>query len=311
MKRRSIAAGGAVLACLFAVSGCTKPEEVPEDWKRLVKTEGQHFPIPESWISTPEGRIAHSLRLPDSVPKPVPFDFEEAEGPWYKPSSKRDVAIKYFLHLCKTEAGEWTSRTVDKVEGVYFARPENAPGDDFLGSIYAPEAPWIQRNFQLMGESADNRGGYFVRPPFRMYKFVEEPKRDVKWQRNLDGDYVRIFGYTSGFFVKPGHVVEALNELTPMQAIGVEQPTAQFALSWRGIKRPRDRDLRVAGGEMIIYDRFSKEVISVSRTFQLASKDGYEKYDAAWMVAPVCRENLKVVGGLPFSDYVQRVLKDK
>ncbi|MDF3031680.1 MAG: exported protein of unknown function [Moraxellaceae bacterium] len=311
MKRRSIAAGGAVLACLFVVSGCTKTEEVPEDWKRLVKTEGQHFPIPESWISTPEGRIAHSLRLPDSFPKPVPFDFEEAEGPWYKPSSKRDVAIKYFLHLCKTEAGEWTSRTVDRVEGVYFARPENVPGDDFLGSVYAPEAPWIQRNFQLMGDGEDNRGRFFVDPPFRLYKFVEEPKRLVKWQRDIEEDYIRMYGYTSAHFVKSGHVVAALNQLTPMQVIGIAEPTANYAMSWRGIRRPRDREFNIAGGELIIYDRITREVISASRTFQIAKRDMTRKHGAVWMTAPTCSEKKMRNGGLDFSDYSQRVLKDR
>ena len=51
----------------------------PESWRNLVKTDGQFYPVPAAWLSTPEGRIAHNLKLPDILPKPVPFDFEKVK----------------------------------------------------------------------------------------------------------------------------------------------------------------------------------------------------------------------------------------
>jgi hypothetical protein len=120
-----------------------------------------------------------------------------------------------------------------------------------------------------------------------------------------------MYGYTAAHFVKPGHVVAALNQLTPMQVVGVEVPTANYAMTWRGIRRPRDRELSIAGGELIIYDRVTREVISASRTFQIAKRDMTRDFGAVWITAPTCSENKMRNGGLDFSDYSQRVLRDR
>ncbi len=301
-----LAFSGAVLS-----TGCSNgnPGDIPESWKQLVKAEGQYFPIPESWISTPEGAIAHSIRLPDSVPKPVPFDFEKAEGPIYWPNKRSEVELAYFDHLCKTEAGEWTFRIANDVEGLYFARPINGPGDDYLGDLYAPEAPWVESAFQLFGDTPKDRGWQFVSPPLYNYTYVEEPKRDTEWQEDIVEPYIRLFGYTTAIFAMPGHVVEARNELTPMQVIGIEKPTARYAYTWRGITRPRDRELHIAGGELIIYDRTTYEVLSVSRTFQLTGRNRRRPYGATWLVSPVCREGIDARGGRYISEYAQRILQ--
>lgn len=302
-----------LLSVSILLSGCSGggQGEVPESWRDLVRTEGQHYPIPDAWISTPEGLIAHNLRLPDSVPKPVPFDFEAAEGPFYWPAKRQDVGLAYFNHLCRTEAGEWTFRTVSNVTGLYFARPINAPGDDYLGNLYAPEAPWIEKAFQLFGDTARNRGWQFVAPPKYAFHYVEEPRRDIKWQEDISESYIRLSGYSEGEFIKPGHKVAAMHELTPMKVIGIPFPTARYAFTWRGITRPRDREHGIAGGELIIYDRSTKEVLSVSRTFQITRRNNKRHYRASWLVSPVCREGIDARGGRFISEYAHRVLQHK
>lgn len=304
---------GVWLAAAFLLAGCGigEDEVVPAEWQHLVKTEGQFYPIPESWLRTPEGKIAHSLKLPDSIPKPVPFDFEKAEGPWYWPEKKKTVARAYFRHLCSTEAGEWTFKKVEDVDGLYFARPENVPSDDFLGDVYGPELPWVEREFQLWGESARDRGGHFVEPPFQNYKFVEEPRRSVKWQKDITAPYIRMFGLTTAIFIKEGHVVAARHDLTPMQIIGLKQPTAKYAYSWRGITRPRDREFRIAGGELIIYDRETREIISVSRNFQITRHNPRMNYGATWMVSPLCAEGINDREPLYLTAYAKRVLLER
>lgn len=312
MNKSIVLLGVGVLVLVLARSwGSGAEEQLPEAWRRLVQTEGQFYPIPEAWLSTPEGKIAHSLKLPDSLPKPVPFDFDEADGPWYWPKKDREVAVAYFRHLCRTEAGEWTFRKVGKVDGLYFARPKGDLSDDYLGNVYGPEAPWVEREFQLMGEGPRWRGGQFVSPPFRQYQFVEEPRRDVKWQADIDEPYVRLFGLTTGVFVKPGQRVERLNEVTPMQAIGIPAPTAKYSYTWRGVTRPRDREFRIAGGELIIFDRFTQEVVSVSRSFQLTRSHPRRPFGATWLISPVCREGIDIREGLYLSAYAQRVLPDR
>ena len=55
-------------------------------------------------LATEEGKFAHSIRIPNPVP----------EDSGYKPGTSKE----YFDHLCKTEAGEFIYKTVEKVEGL-------------------------------------------------------------------------------------------------------------------------------------------------------------------------------------------------
>lgn len=151
------------MASFILLAACGREEKssvvaVPESWRNMVKTDGQFYPVPAAWLSTPEGRIAHNLKLPDILPKPVPFDFEKAKEMVSENKTKR-VSLMYFDHLCATEAGEWIFKKVENVEGLYFARPINQPTDQYLGDLYGPEAPWIERHFQLMGDGVSNSGG--------------------------------------------------------------------------------------------------------------------------------------------------------
>jgi hypothetical protein len=151
---------------------------VPTKWTTFVKVEGQPVPIPQQWLQDEEARIAYSLKLPDSVPKPAPFDSDKAWWQSWLPGTPR-VAVQYFNHLCKTEAGEWIFRRVQNVAGLYFARPQRAPTSGLLRDPFGPEMPWIQREFLLTGDSLHWQGTWFVEPPTRNYRYVEQPRRDV------------------------------------------------------------------------------------------------------------------------------------
>lgn len=280
---------------------------VPPAWKTLVRTKGQYYPIPAYWVSTPEGRIAHDLVLPDAVPKPVPFDFDEADGPWFWHKSKWQVANDYFRHLCRTEAGEWVFERPRDVEGVYFARPRNAPSDKFLSDVYGPEAPFVERAFQTMGEGLRARGQKFVSPPFRNYRFVEEPKREVKWQKAISKPFIRMFGYTTSEYRLSGSQSIYVHDVSPMQLLELEEPTARFSYTWRGITRPRDREFQIAGGELIIYERISGKIIGVSRNFQLTQSNRSSGRTASWMVSPSCNEGRRPKD-LFISEFSQSVL---
>lgn len=306
---------GFILA-LILLAACRdeieKHAELPKDWRHLVKTEGQYYPIPESWLSTPEGKIAHNLKLPDLVPKPVPFDFSRAE----KNNKKRsDVALKYFDHLCETEAGEWIFKRIEGVEGLYFSRPRDQPSDQYLSDVYAPEAPWVERHFQLMGDSLRDRGGRFVSPPAFSYHYVEEPRRDVKWQENISTTYIRLFGYTSEVVHNPKYRTIPgaqrylrVTEKTPMQMEGISEVTAPYVYTWRGITRPRDRENGIAGAELIIYDRITGEVISVRRSFQITRRNPRTTDGASWMISPTCNQAKDELSFLTLSEYALRVL---
>ena len=281
----------AALPCIGASA-----DYVPVKWTKFVKVDGQPEPVPEQWLQDEEARIAHSLNLPDSVPKPVPFNFTVALFKQWLPGTPR-VAVQYFNHLCETEAGEWIFRKVEKVEGLYFARPQGPPTSDTLADPFGPEMPWIQRIFFISGDSVKWQGISFVNPPFYNYRFVEQPRRTVNWQASISEPYVRLFGFTQTYKRNAKYWEEHIpgaqpyidvTDKDPMLVTGTGVPTALYAYTWRGLKRARDREQGVAGGELLIYDMQTKEVLAVRRQFLIASEVRKTRDKAAWEIAARC-----------------------
>jgi hypothetical protein len=279
----------AALLGACATGNCANASDyTPVKWTRFVQVEGQSEPIPEQWLQDPEAKIAHSLKLPDSVPKPVPFDFSKAYRKSWLPGTPKQ-SVQYFNHLCSTEAGEWIFRKVQNVEGFYFARPQGEPTTDTMTDPYGPEMPWIQRFFLLRGDYEPlDQARWLIQPPLYNYRFVEQPRRNTKWQAGIQEPYVRLFGYTRGYFVKPGQVVADWNEKTPMQVIGIPALTARYGYTWRGLRRERDREFGIAGGELLIYDLKTQEVLAVRRQFLIASHNPRGEGKAMWEVAGSC-----------------------
>jgi len=96
-----------IAVVLFIIACCVmpvvaQPAKMPESSRVLVSTEGQAFPVPQEWLTDEEARIAHSLRLPDAVPRPVPYDFSQPlwERKWFGAHDKQ--AVRYWRHLCAT-----------------------------------------------------------------------------------------------------------------------------------------------------------------------------------------------------------------
>ncbi len=276
----------------------------PVKWTEFVKVEGQSEPIPKQWLQDEEARIAQSLKLPDSIPKPVPFDFGWGLG------SSRSQSIAYFNHLCSTEAGEWIFKKVQNVEGFYFARPQGAPTSDTMTDPYGPEMPWMQRLFVLMGDSKPlDQVGWLIYPPINNYHHIEQPRRDTNWQANVKEPYIRLFGLNREFFVKPGQVVADWNERSPMQVIGIPALTVKYGYTWRGVKREKDREHGIAGGELIIYDLQTKEVLAARRQFLIASHNPRGAGKAMWEVAARCQQLPAGPGSGEFTQFALDVLE--
>lgn len=261
---------------------------VPMKWTKFVKVEGQSEPVPEQWLQDAEARIAYSLKLPDAVPKAVPFDFKAAYWRSWVPG-KPKAELQYFTHLCSTEAGEWIFKKEQNVEGLYFARPQSELTTDVMTDPYGPEMPWIQRIFMLTGNNAHDQGSQFVNPPFYNYRFVEQPRRAVDWQKDITDPYVRLFGYTTERERDyQGRLVDSVKKKTPMQVLGIPAPSARHGYTWRGVRRLQDREHGIAGGEVLIYDLQTKEVLAVRRQFLIAALNSHGAGKAMWEVAASC-----------------------
>lgn len=314
MTRARLTITALLIAALLgacATGNCANASDyTPVKWTRFVQVEGQSEPIPEQWLQDPEAKIAHSLKLPDSVPKPVPFDFSKAYRKSWLPGTPKQ-SVQYFNHLCSTEAGEWIFETIKNVNGLYFARPKGdlpIPGE-IMTDPYGPEAPWVERQLWLSSDTPLGQGALFVYPTFRNYHFVEQPRRNTKWQAGIQEPYVRLFGYTRGYFVKPGQVVADWNEKTPMQVIGIPALTARYGYTWRGLRRERDREFGIAGGELLIYDLKTQEVLAVRRQFLIAFKNPRGEGKALWEIAARCNQIRPKVSVSEISEFALEILQ--
>ena len=228
---------GLVLALALCASCVAhSPPEIKSQWTNFVEVQGQPEPVPAEWVATPEGKFAHSIRTPNALPKDSGY-------------RRGMTSEEYFDHLCKTEAGEHVFKVVQNVEGLYLMRPTKRPSDDDLKDLYRLEAPEIERTFQLWDPRPDERAQTFVAPPARLYGFIEEPS-------SSDGTgnfYVRSFGYRKG--------------VSPMKSELVRELRSRYGLIWRGLRRPHDRELAIAGSEWIVLDLNTKEILAIQRNY--------------------------------------------
>jgi hypothetical protein len=94
-----------------------------------------------------------------------------------------------------------------------------------------------------------------------------------------------------------------------MQVIGVAEHAARYGYTWRGIRRERDRDHNIAGGEVLIYDLQTKEVLAVRRQFLLAGRNKRGEGRAMWEVAASCAIAGANTIGLEFKQFAFDVLQ--
>lgn len=234
-------------------------ERAPDEpWKEFISVAGQPEPVPAQWVSTPEGKLAHSIVIPNPVPKDSGYR-------WWMSSRK------YFEHLCKTEAGEFIFKTVKDVEGFYFARPPRRPTDVDLMARYKLEAPELERTFQLIPDSTEWRARLFVNPPWTLYRYIEEPAPVGTGQSSL---FKRSSGYVQG--------------KSPMEVKQVSALNSELALIWRGVRREHDRESAIAGSEWIVFNVKSKEVLAVQRNYGLSGFSRGAPDGIWWLNARSC-----------------------
>lgn len=231
-------------------------------WTELVQTEGQPEPVPAQWLATPEGKFAHSIKIPNPVPK----------DSGYKSGMSGE---QYFKHLCEKEAGEFIYKTADNIDGFYFMRPPKRPTDYELQHLYALEAPEIERTFQLRKALPAERGKIFINPPWSVYSYIEEPRMN-SGEKN---SYVRVFGYRQNV---SSMLAESTNELK-----------SRYGLTWRGLKRPNDRELGISGGEWIVIDLKTNDVLAVIRNYGRTGGTPNVRGGIWWLNAVSCSQFAK------------------
>jgi hypothetical protein len=298
----------------------SNPVPEPSNWAQKVRTKGQPTPVPVAWLETPEGKIAHDLVLPDSVPKPVPFDFESAKLKAWLPNSP-SVQEQYFDHLCKTEMGDWYFEKVTGVDGIYFPRPHRPKISGEMTSLYGLEMPWIERIMYLSGPNLEPERlvGWFIDPPHSNYEFVEEPRQELAWQKDIVESYVRVYGLVREKLRSNNYYgTKASKDLwhyyrtsSPMTFMGINAPTAKYGYTWRGLSRENDRQYGISGGEIIIYELATGKILAVRRMFLRVHPGGLKRGLAAWEWAGICKGVEESDIGLEFKQFAFDVIAGK
>jgi len=249
------------------------PVEPPAPpWKDFVKTAGHANEIPVGWVATEEGRFAHDIALPDSVPKTVPFDFTAARVRALKPGGK-SVARQYWDHLCSTEAGSFILKPVDGVDGFFFMRPVGGANEQQNNDRWKLEAPGMQASW-----------GWDYDPEREAIAFVAPPSATYKWVDFLGptGDVLHMFGYE--------------RSVAPMKVERQFESLAPYAITWRGIRREHDRENAISGVEWVVFERGSREVLGVLRDFYLTGAVRNRPQGIYWLTAGRCPFKRQLLG---------------
>ncbi|MGE0874542.1 MAG: hypothetical protein AB7O31_07735 [Burkholderiales bacterium] len=214
----------------------------------------------------------HRKENPEHWPfhKVPPIKWPEApKEPVYKAGMK---PFDYWLALCKAEAGEFIYKTVKDVTSIYQVRPRAREPEYALGDRYALEDPYGY----IESESGDRTKvpWVFVGPGWTSpkspgsYPVFETPSLPNNVATGLKKSYPlslwdpipadKHYQRYSGF--------DRAN-LRTMKVEYVAHVQSRYGWTWRGIKRPRDRELAIAGGELAVVDLMTGEILGLRRGF--------------------------------------------
>jgi hypothetical protein len=205
--------------------------------------------MPEDPLATPEGRLAHSLKLP---PTTAPRAYRSGM-----------TSDEYFKLLCE-ESGEFIFTKVNDVDGVMQLRPRAVASYDMLRHLYALEDPYGYRDWE-----ARNPEAFYVSP--ETYRFLERPVEGTE----AKGQIVRFYGYDG-------------RDPATMKRETAPAPRARYGFIWRGISRPNDREMGIAGGEVIVLNINTLQVLGVKRGFARTGEVHPVPLGIWWRLPSVC-----------------------
>ncbi len=225
-------------------------------------------------------------------PDKPPFVWPEApKQQVYKPGMSR---VEYFEALCKAEAGEFIYKSV-KAEGIYMIRPRMEETEERMRDRYGMEDPYgygqgdtwdaflmaalslVSHPKALLGARDSPGPRYsFLEMPYLAAPIasVNRPAWDDSLFREQVAGSIRRLTKSSDTSFK-----QVLSE----ERVRV---SAEVGFTWRGIRRPFDRELGISGGEVVVVDLRRNEILGRRRGFMLSSKtkDGR----ISWLVGRSC-----------------------
>ena len=297
-SRVPIVLGLAVLLISGCAAGLFKEETVAERFdtamKKLAERCAKNPPKPGNTdcdplklkpvdtLATEEGRFAHSIKIPNSVP----------EDSGYKPGM---TTKEYFEHLCKNEAGEFIFKPVEDVEGIYQMRPRVMATDYEMMHLYAledpynayevlPESGYVNPSYSQAVKTKDvKKIAYKLYKPDQNYKFLEKPIPAPLQNPSNDAKYLRYTKpNTDKLVFENGQYMYPRDQQPRMIEEQVKELKSPYGFTWRGITRPHDRELGIVGGEVIVLDLQTNEVLAVRRGYAASGGKTLQTVAGIW-----------------------------
>lgn len=213
---------------------------------------------PADPLATEEGRFAYAIKLPPPHDKPK-VNYRSGM-----------TAESYFKELCEKEAGEWIFKTVEGVEGVFQGRRNISPsqaGDSLLGFQMREASEIISRSME------DD----LVQPYHGRFHYLERPL-----EGNESGKpYVRFYrgaevpGHYKVGTQKGGHPVRVPYIVNREQADTLK---SRYGFTWRQVANKDMMENGIVGGETIIFDRTTNDVLAFRRFFYRYWPRGDSRY---------------------------------
>jgi hypothetical protein len=184
------------------------------------------------------------------------------------PVYKRGMKAKeYFQALCKAEAGEFIYRTVENVESVYQVRPRRSASTAAIRDRYVMEDPYGYTDAE-----ARTPPMIFLGP--KKYHYFEVPATSRIGEGSSDV-VARFFGYDD-------------KNPKSLQREYDSKLKSRYGYTWRGIRRPHDRENAIAGGELIVLDLQTNEILGIRRGFILSGNVRNVHTGIQWEIGSVC-----------------------
>ena len=228
---------------------------------------------------------------PYHLGQPAPIRWPEAP----KVSVYREgmSALEYWRALCKAEAGEFIARTVPNVTAIYQVRPRLKESEYAYRDRYVMEDPYGY--IESESGTLDGIPWFVTGPGWRSRKssgsyavfetpILEDDIHPTRHQYFPASLFVppppgRPFQQFSGYDKTTRHT---------MRMDYIAQPSSRYGWTWRGIRRPKDREVGVAGGELAVVDLRTGDILGLRRGFALGSIEAGKPVN--WFHGNVCPE---------------------
>lgn len=211
------------------------PNEAPYSSKRTDSSCDILTIKPADPLATEEGRFAYSIQLPPPHDK-LKAQYRFGMG-----------AAGYFKELCEKDAGDFVFRTVDGVEGIKIMRPYPQKSLPLWSEMTASTqlALW-ETTARSLAEKA--------------YSYVDA----VEFENPIHSETTQLVHYSLDV---------ALPKRPPNFGVTrspIKVSQAHYGLTFRAVSLPQEANENgIKGGELIVMDNFTKEILAFRRTFTL------------------------------------------